>query len=325
MNFRSIPRDGGPVAPVQASLVEQVGIWRDLLAECARKPSRKRVRALRSLTLRLRAAVEFLVVEGAAGAACSRTFRRWKKEGKKLRRTLAPVRDADVYLARLGSLRDESGTPTAGKRHLSPNCWSEIDKLESRLRHRRQKGIDDLIALLDARGKRLSGLSEEMVAAAGSQNPSTMGSTAQAALRTYARLAGELPGLEGDNLHSFRKRLKQALYLAEMSARFDPEAGRLVALLRKMHLATGEWHDWQALALEAGRILSRCAKKDGVVPLLEHTAEEALKKALSVCRRSTAHLLGKSGETRRPSSRKSVDSVPRGSTRDRQTSLKIAD
>jgi CHAD domain-containing protein len=93
------------------------------------------------------------------------------------------------------------------------------------------------------------------------------------------------------NLHAYRKRLKQPLYLAEFSAPADPAARRLAVAMRKMHAAAGKWHDWQALASEAGRVLPRHGNRDGLVPVLNNLAEEALKRALGQCRRSTASLL----------------------------------
>jgi CHAD domain-containing protein len=312
MNSVSIHGDEQPVLTVQTNWQRQVGDWRDLLAQCAHKPSRKRVHALRSLTLRLSRTLEFHLAERPTEPAATRAFRRWKKEGKKLRRTLEPVRDADVYVARLSCLHDTQAVSTTGEPHLNPRCRREIDKLENRLKHRRQKGIDELMVTLAARCKRLKRLSEEMEAALKLQNPSVIGSTAQAALWIFKGLAGELSGLEAANLHSFRKHVKQALYLAEISAPFDPEARRLFAVFRKMHVAIGDWHDWQTLSLKARRILPGRARKDGAVSLLENLANEALKRTLDLCRSVASDFLEDTGETQLPPPRKPVTSVSGG-------------
>lgn len=251
------------------------------------------------------------MVEQPPEPSAMRGFRRWNKEGRKLRRTLEPVRDADVYLARLSGLHDILQVSTAQGQPLTLRCQREILELESRLRHRRQKGIEELMVTLAARCKRLNRLSEEMEAALGLQNPSVIGSTAQAALRIFKGLVLEISCLDAANLHSFRKRLKQALYLSEISATSDPLAGRLAAAFRKIHGAVGKWHDCQSLAEEAHRILSKHARRDGLVSVLEMLTEEALKKALALCRRSAAQVLKSAGPVEPFPCRKPVQNVSR--------------
>jgi hypothetical protein len=187
-----------------------------------------------------------------------------------------------------------------------------MDKLANRLKQRRQAGIDKLMALLEARGKRLNRLSKEMEAAFAPRPLASTSSTAQAALKIFTGLANDLPHLDSANLHTYRKRLKPALYLAEGSAEADPEAKsmarQLATAFRRIHLAIGEWHDWQTLAVEAGRILPSHGKagdsrlgdggqnslppaEDGLLPLLEGLTERAFKRSLSLCRRTSTRFL----------------------------------
>ena len=308
MNSGSFSPDGQSAEPPQPQWRQQLGAWRDLLVQCARKPGRRRVHALRALTLRIAVALEYGLREQAAEPAAERAFKCWEKEGKKLRRALRQVRDADVYLARLDGLRKAHGGATEGEAELSPRCLAEMDKLASRLKRRREVGIDKLIALLEARGKRLNRLSKEMETAFAPRMPASAGSMAQAALKIFTGLANDLPHLDSANLHTYRKRLKPALYLAEGSAATDPEAKSLARQLatafRRIHLAVGEWHDWQTLAVEAGRILpghgkaadgrpgdgrpdSSLAAEDGLLPLLEGLTERAYKRSLGLCRRTS--------------------------------------
>jgi len=277
-------------ALVRPNWRQQLGEWRDLLVQCARKPSRKRVHALRSLTLRLSATLRFQLVDQPQEPAALRALRRWTKEGKRLRRTLEPVRDSDVYLARLSALQGELTAPAPGKRRLTPRCQREIETLVSKLMRRRKKGIDELVATLAVQSKQLVRLSEEMEAELKLQIPLRIESTAQPALRIFAELAGELPHLGAANLHAFRKHLKRVLYLAEISAAFDPEAGRLVTMFRKMHGATGDWHDWQTLALKARRILPGSKRSAGLVPMLERLANESLNRTLDLSRAAVEHI-----------------------------------
>jgi CHAD domain-containing protein len=286
----------------------QLEIWRKLLAQCARKPSRRSVHALRSLTLRLQVGLEYFLSKQAANPAAARAFQHWCKDGKKLRKALEPVRDADVHLARLDSLRGTGASK--GKQHLSPRCIREIDKLKERLRRRRKAGINKLIVAIDARGKRLNRSSKELEAALAPHMPSKLHSTAPEALRIYTELNNELPNLDAGNMHEYRKRLKQARYLAEISAAADPLAKRLAAAFRRIHYAAGEWHDWQELLRKAGHILPGHGEQDGLIPVLEALAETALHRALGQCRRTAARFLKNVGYARPLPPRKPVASEP---------------
>jgi hypothetical protein len=97
MNSDSVSSDGQPNASLQPEWQKQVDAWCALLAQCSRKPSRKRIHTLRSHTLHLRALLEFAQQEQLLDSKATRAFKRWKQEAKKLRRALQPVRDADVY------------------------------------------------------------------------------------------------------------------------------------------------------------------------------------------------------------------------------------
>jgi CHAD domain-containing protein len=268
-----------------------------LLAQCARKPSRKSVHVLRALTLRLRVRLEHSL-EQAADPAAARAFQRWNKDAKKLRKALEPVRNTDVYLARLDSLRNTHGSPPESETTLSPLCARQIAKFQDRLMRKRMAGIDKLKGFIGAHSKRLNRLSKEMEAALAPHMPAKAPSTAQAALEIFARLTSELPSLDAANLHEYRKRLKQALYLAEISAATDPVAERLTVAFRKIQNAAGEWHDWQALALEADRVLGGHGKRDGLISVLQAREEQALHRALGQCRRSTARYMKTAGELR---------------------------
>jgi CHAD domain-containing protein len=288
---------------------QQIVTWRKLLAQCARKPSRRSVHALRSLTLRLQVGIELALRKQVANSSATRTFQHWCKDGKKLRKALEPLRDADVHLARLASLR-RTGGASEGEKQLSPRCIREIGKLEDRLRRQRNAGIDKLRDTIDARGKRLNRLSKELEAALTPHTPSKAQSTAPEALRIFAELTGEYPHLDAENLHEYRKRLKQARYLVEISAAADPLAKRLAAAFRRIHYAAGEWHDWQELARKAGRVLSGHGKQDGLIPVLEALAEKALHRARGLCHRAAARFLKNVGDARPLPPRKPVASDP---------------
>ncbi len=291
MNFNPLPPGLEPETSLQMEWQRQIEAWRDLLAQCIRRPSRKRVHALRALTLRLGLVLEHCQQEQTPARSAVRAFRRWNKQGKKLRRALEPVRDTDVYLARLEGLRDSIQKTRGGKSRLSRLCLRQIDALECLLERQREDAGHELIATLRVRDKRLIRLSREMEETLSPQLASRKPSTARAALEIFIRVSEELPSLDSSNLHTYRKHLKQALYLAEVSAAVDPLAKRLATTFRRIHVTIGEWHDWQALALEAGRNLTDRGKRDGLVPFLETLAGNALQRALALCRRAATQIL----------------------------------
>lgn len=302
MNSLALPPNELPPAhplPVEA--------WRKFLAQCARKPTRKSVHALRSLTLRLRVTLEHRLERDKEPAAAE-ALRRWKKQGKKLRRRLEPVRDADAYLARLAGLRASLAAAAGGP--PSPRCLAEIGELEKRLRQQRREDAAALKTALESRAKRLTRLSKRVEAALATEKAAAAGSEAKAAQRILAGLARELPQLSPANLHAYRRRMKPALYLAENSAAADPMAARMAAAFRKIHLAIGEWHDWQALGLEAGNVLAGLDQGGGLLPVLKSLEEKALRRALGLCRRSTAPFLADSAEQRPSPRRKPVAAAP---------------
>jgi len=308
VNLPSLSPGNQPEPPLQSEWPRKLEAWRDLLAQCAQKPGRKRVHGLRSLTLRLQVGLGYRLPEQPADSAAEDAFKRWAKEGKKLRKALEPVRNADVYLAKLDSLRSSYKEMREGEPRLTPSSLREIEKLEKRLKRKRQAGIDRLRSFLDERGKRSKRLSIKMEAAMAPHLLADAPSTAQAALGIFSWLTRGQTDLDASNLHEFRKGLKQALYLAESSAAADPLAARLAAAFRKIHLAAGEWHDWQALAQEAVRVLPRHGMQDGLVPILESLASRALNRALGHRRRSVVRFVKDVAKTQPPPPKKPVAS-----------------
>jgi hypothetical protein len=306
VNFNSLSPGEQVESSLQPEWLRRLDAWRGLLVRCTLKPSRKNVHALRSQTLRLRVTLQQRLQEWGADSAAADALRRWNKEGKRLRRVLEPVRDADVYLARLNSLRSRLQGTEDGATQPNPRCLREISKLEGRLKRQRQRAVGKWTSVIETLGKRLNRLNKEIEKALTPHMPSRVRSTAPEALRIFTELTGELPNLNAGNLHEYRKRLKQARYLAEISATADPLAKRLAAAFKRIHYATGEWHDWQELARKANRFLPGHGEQDGLLRVLEALAEKALHRALGQCRRSTARLLKNGGETRPLPPRKPV-------------------
>jgi CHAD domain-containing protein len=239
-------------------------------------------------TLRLQAEVECWLRGQEPDAPAARAAKRWNKQGKKLRRVLNPVREADVSLAKLASLRATTAGPPEGQPPCSRSCLRQIGELEARLAKERQTAATKLIAGIEDRRKRLERLSTELEAAS---PPHPWGCTGKDLLAMIANFREEFPELNAKSLHPFRKRIKKARYLAEISAVADPLAGRQAATLKRMQSAAGEWHDWQGLAQQAGRAFRGHTKACGLTELLEARTRESLQDALGLCRRAMAQLL----------------------------------
>jgi hypothetical protein len=280
-----------PAAPLQPEWRRQLEAWRELLDRCALKASRRRVHALRIVTLRLQAALEYRLQREPPDAETARAARRWDAQARKLRRALAPVRETDVYLERLASLRKRAVKPGGDPRRYA-RALRELDKFEAKLKRLRQDAANRLIAEIKARRTRLDRRARELEAALDARQATPAASSAEVALQLFTGLADEFKSLSDKNLHAYRKRLKSVRYLAEYSAQADPRASRLAAILRKMQDAAGDWHDWQALAEEAARQLRKRDDEGGLAPVLGAVAQGELRRALGVCRRSTARLLG---------------------------------
>ena len=85
--------------------------WRGVLAQCAEKPTRKRVHALRVATLRLQAQFKYWLDEHQTGHPATQPIKQWSKQAKHLRRALGSVRNCDIYSARLAQIRSTLTTP----------------------------------------------------------------------------------------------------------------------------------------------------------------------------------------------------------------------
>jgi CHAD domain-containing protein len=270
-----------------------------LLDRCALKPSRKRVHALRVATLRLCAALEHELRGQASDAPAVRAFKQWKKEAAKLRRALRPVRDCQVLRQRLAGV--QAGILTASPGSLpaaKDRCFGEIQILDDRLVKRCHGKSEELPVWIDGHRKRLRWLSIELAELLELEEflaPTEVGSgsesTAGGALQLFAALASAFPRLNGGNLHAYRRRLKKAVYLAELSAATDPRALDLARAFKAITDAAGDWHDSQMLAEEADRALHDQGIEDGLAARLKANEKDCLRKALALCRRSAALFL----------------------------------
>lgn len=297
MNSGSFPMGGEDERAAQPEFRQGVQAWRALLERCGRKPGRKCVHNLRVATLRLQAELEFGLRGQPAEAAGLNAARRLRRQGKKLRRALGPVRQADVYLSKLARVRGWAGSEANGHAACPAECREAISELERTFAGKRAAAEKQLASEIKRRKKKLGRLSKKVVAAPGAFARAGELAGSREIVQQIKAVAGEFPALDAGNLHEFRKRIKKIRYLAEIFARSDAAAARQAATLKRMTGSIGEWHDWQALTEEAVQADCEGAMK-ALAEFLQAQAARSLGQSLQLCRRSMRRLLreGRNGQ-----------------------------
>ena len=243
--------------------------------------------ALRVVTLRILALLEYQTVEQAEGSPETAAAKRWIRLGEKLRQTLGPVREADVWLDKLTALRDSLSDTNGYNLRSNKACVRQIGELRDRLKDKRRQWEKRLIAEIESRREKLESAAQQIELAPHGMVAESNAGSAQIA-EQFARVVQQFPSLDAGNLHEFRKNIKKVRYMAEIFAAQDPAAGRQASAIRKMQSAIGDWHDWQALAK---RECETHGRREALAELLDTLASEALEKALASCERLSASLL----------------------------------
>lgn len=186
-----------------------------------------------------------------------RKERKFLKQLKRLRRRAGKVRDLDVQIEALGSLRLES----------SARDRKRVLVFLEQARARREKKLLRALAaeVDDGLHKRLrvicAGLQQEL--------PKLVhpGAAAErflsAALDKFAAVVKQSPTLSEGNLRNFGMDCKRVRYLAEMAGE-GPRVAPVLQQLERIQDAIGAWHDWLTLTATAESVLSRAHQ----VPLL---------------------------------------------------------
>jgi CHAD domain-containing protein len=290
-------------------------------------PAVKTVHRLRTSTRRCGALLASLTAEGRP----SRSLDELRKEAaglqrqwKKLRRAAGRVRDLDVHRDIVATLRKESqaaGAPSSDSATTgthAPDPMTAIDPLRAQLdawlEKERRHHAAELHADAAKRGPKTITLSNDVLLAltarfdrATSSRRATL-SPALLALDDFAAVSAEMPVLDRDNLHDFRKRTKEARYLAEAGGD-SPEAVTVARALKRIQDEIGDWHDRDALALEAEEALGKQGR-----PLTEHLralAATQMQRAILITERMRGRLLGERQALRRGHRIPSAPKAPR--------------
>ncbi len=216
------------------------------------------------------------------------------KQLDRIRRRAGKVRDVDVQITALGSLRLESITRDKArvKRFLEKTRIKREQKLLTTCRDELQNGLQRRI---------------ERAATRLQETPSTDRTQPElradrfvcSALEKFAALARERPVLNESNLHEFRMACKRVRYLAEMAGE-TPGGIAVIAELKRIQDAVGEWHDWLTLADTAEGLLPRPGQSPLIAALRASTRSRYLEalRTTADAKRNLLHMHGRKHEPR---------------------------
>lgn len=255
-------------------------MWREIVKRCGRRPTRKRVHALRVVTLRMQAEVEHELAELPCASHEAQAMVHFGKLAEKLRDALAPVRELDVWIGKLRSLRESMSETGEYVPRSTHETVRQIEKFENRLTKKRERAALKLSGEIEKRQEDLLSAADELEKAWGGQTHEVDGSQAAMLTRRFAEIVAHFPVFDEGNLHEFRKRIKKVRYLAEVYDA-DPSCERIAAQMRKAQSAVGEWHDWQILARTAGK--GKHVENTEAGELYRSLAAEAYEAAIAVC------------------------------------------
>lgn len=204
-----------------------------------------------------------------------RNERKLLKQLAKIRKRAGRVRDLDVQMAALRTLK--IGRDGDEKRTLFSALAGERGRYAKKL-----AALFDKDSLRELR-KRLRR------AAKNSQLCDNKLEPAAKALRMFARLAREQGEVTEAVLHQYRLRCKRIRYLAEMEGK-QPLAQAVVQQLKTIQDAVGEWHDWDTLAARAEALFSNVPSAP-IITALRAVRHTKLVEALHVTQAAKTRLL----------------------------------
>ena len=264
------------------TLCDRVSSWRELVERCERKPTRKRVHALRVATLRIQAELADELNDLPRASREAQAMLRFAKLADKVRDALGSVRELDVWIGKLRGLCESLQDTMEYVPRSTRESIHQIERLEERLTKKRERAGLKLVAKIETRRDDLLQSVQDVEKA--TRDETDQVDTAQGArlLKEFAGIVAEFPVFDEGNLHGFRKKIKKIRYLAERYPA-DPLSQRIAVQVKKAQDAIGEWHDWQVLARTAGH--GKHAKDVEAVELLSSMTAEAFETAVGTCQR----------------------------------------
>lgn len=291
-------------------LQRNLELWCVHVGECAHKPSRRRVHGLRAATLRLQAELDEISQHCALTPAAVRAAERWSRKARRVRKLLAPVRDADVSLQLLATFNAPSTTTDRALSPQSRDSLRAMKRLARALRSERDAARKRMVLVLEAQLARIKASVRELEQSLSGSEPTRINlGEALAAITTQLTAAARR--LTPDALHSFRKLAKTGRYLAEHMPQQETQVLEVAAQCRAIQAAVGKWRDWTLLAERAKQLVSHQEGR-ALAQELEATSERLLNEAVKQCLRSVAVI---SDQAQYQLVRRPVRSVPRSPNR----------
>lgn len=219
-----------------------------------------------------------------------RNERKLLKQLAKIRKRAGRVRDLDVQMAALRTLK--IGRDGEQKRALLGALATDRARYEKKL-----------VSLFD--DESLQELRKRLRRAA--RDPKLYNSTiepAAKALRMFAQLARKQGEVTEPVLHQYRLRCKRIRYVAEMAGQ-EPRAEAVVEQLKSIQDAVGEWHDWDTLCARADALFSDTPNAP-IIAALRGVRHSKLVEAMHVTETAKANLLEMHGPARRKKPAKSA-------------------
>lgn len=196
---------------------------RDLLRLSAGQEA-KNVHSFRTTTRRLQTLLELIPAHG-------RNQRKLLKMLERIRRRAGRVRDLDVQLAALRSL----------KVPLEPRRKTQLMQRLLELRARHESKLRKLLKERDLRDMR-----KRLKRAAGEVDFKTLRDPVALGRQILESATPSNGPVNDESLHRWRLAVKRARYAAEFAPK-SPEKTRFITQLKRLQDTLGHWHDWLTL------------------------------------------------------------------------------
>jgi CHAD domain-containing protein len=213
---------------------------------------------------------------GEVAPQLNRNQKKLLKQLSRLRKKAGRVRDLDVEVASLRSLKTPDGN--GHKSQFLETLVEELVRREEKL----AKALDRATA--DEVRKRLKRAAGEIVIPRNAE-PLTL------ALSKLARLGGDHVPLTEKTLHQYRIIGKRARYIAELAGD-DQEAKRVIEQLKRMQDVIGDWHDWLKLTQRAEALFGG-VRDSALVAMLRNVTQAKFRQSVDAVAETRVVFSGK--------------------------------
>lgn len=255
----------------------------DALIQSADSPDVKSIHHARTGSRRLNAALDTLKLDIGESESICKSVAKLRKLLKKVRRRAGKIRDIDVYRGLLGELvpSDEAHAD------VNAELRQQIAALDAKLDQRRAKAAERFQQRSAKWRDKLVRQSNTILQSLQQAANLSGQETTAVALENFALLCRDIPVLDTETLHAFRKGAKHARYIAE--AGDGKFAAQTAKRLKRIQDAIGLWHDWLMLAQEARDVAD--GKENELVRRAEIMRDHHFESAMKITPRVRSILL----------------------------------